>query len=147
MLPFTYDFRGNGKGAKVNLDNLLPNLDLLDDGFDDGALFLGGQGRPSTIQVTGLGQNLILAEQLNLEEVDLSLEPGQFGLQSLEPLFERLVRPAESLRRDLISQVQAVGLVHLLPDLARLGFERCQTLFLGLDLLVCMAEVPGHVLG
>ena len=119
-MPFCSYFGGTGKGTKVNLDNLLPDLDLLDDGLDDGPLLLGGEGRPAVVEVAGLGQDLVLAEVLDLKEVEFALESRQLLLHSLEALLERTVRPAESFGRDLVSDVEAVGLVHLLPDLGRL---------------------------
>jgi len=146
-LPFTYYFGGNGKGAQVDLDNLLPNRDLHDNRVDDGALFFGGQGRPAIVQIAGLGQQLVSAEVLDLEEVELALEPGQFVFQPLEAFFERLVRPAESVGRDLVTEVEPVGLVHLRPDLRGLRLQGDQPFFLGLDLLVSLTQMPGHVFG
>jgi hypothetical protein len=146
VLPFAYDFGRTGKGAKVNLDSLLSNLNLMDDGLDDRPFFLGGEERPSVVEVTGFGQDLVLAEVPDLEEVNLALEPRLLVLDGLESFLKRSVRPAESLRRDLIGHVQLIDPVHVGADLAEVGFKADQSLFLGLDLLVGLAEVPGHVL-
>ena len=147
MLPFTVYFGADWKRAKVNLDFLLADRDLVDDGLDYGSLLFSREGRPAAIQVAGLGQDLVLAEELDLEEVDLALEPGLLVLNGLEALLEGAVGAAEPFRGDLVGHVQAVGLVHLLPGLAGLGLEAPQPLLLGLDLLVRLPEVLGHVLG
>jgi hypothetical protein len=96
VLPITGYFGGAGKGTKVNLDNLLPDLDLLDDRFDDGALFLSGEAGPAGIEVAGFGEDFVSAEELDLEEVELTLQPGQLIFHGLLPFFERAVGTAES---------------------------------------------------
>ena len=72
-MPFCSYFGGTGKGTEVDLDGLLPDLNPLDDGFDDRALFFGREGGPPLVEVPRLGQDLVLSEELDLEEVDLTL--------------------------------------------------------------------------
>ena len=76
MLPFCSYFGGTGKGTKVNLDNLLPDLNAVYDGLDDGSLLLSGEARPAVVEVAGFSQDFVLAEVLDLEEVELALESG-----------------------------------------------------------------------
>ena len=145
-MPFCSYFSGTGKGTEVDFDNLLPDLDLLDDGLDDGPLLIGRQLWPAVVQVARLDQDLVPSDVLDFEEVELTLKSRQLLFHSLETLFKRSVRPPESLRRDLVGDVQAVGLVHLLPDLGRLCLQGNEPLLLGPDLLVGLPEMPGHVL-
>jgi hypothetical protein len=73
------------------------------------------------------------------------LEPREFLFHALESLFRRPVGAPEAVGRDLVVQVEAVGLVHLLPDSGRLGFQGRESPLLGLDLVIRLAEMLGHI--
>src|SRR5262249_29679865 len=140
-------FGGAEKGAKVNLDNLLPDLDFLGDRFDDRPLLLRRQVRPALIEVSGLRKDFVLAEEPDPQEIRLALESRELLFQPLESLLQRPVAAAEALHADLVIDVGPVHPVHLLPDLAELRLKGRESFFLRFDLLVRLPEVLGHILG
>lgn len=145
-MPFCNYFGRAGKGAQVDLDGLLPDLDALDDGLDDLPFLLGGEARPALVEVAGLRQDLVAPEVLDLEEVELALQPRQLRLEGRQALLERLVGPAEALGGDLVADVQAIGLVHLLADLGSVSLEGGEPFLLLVDLLVGPSQMRRHIL-
>ena len=114
-MVFAYFFRSRQiREGYVNL--ALADHELFDQGFDDPALVLGREFGPAGMEGMGLVEDVLGGELVDLEEVHIGLELGQFGGELVEARFGGLVEVAEALGGDLAFQIQAVGLIHLVPD-------------------------------
>ncbi len=98
------------------------------------------------VQVPGLGQDLVPGKVLDLEEVDLALQPGDLVLELLSALLQGAVGAAEAVSADLVLHVKPVHLLHLLVHPALFGLEPVQERPLVRDRLVSLLEVVGHLL-
>jgi hypothetical protein len=59
-------------------------------------------------------EHVVCGELVDFQEINVGLQFGQFGLQLFHPLFGGRVEVAEAIPRNLVAQIQFVGLMHLL---------------------------------
>ena len=60
----------------MDLNVAVTNHNPLGDGFYDLALLFGGQLRPAGVEITGFGDDLLLGEVRDLENIEFRLELG-----------------------------------------------------------------------
>jgi hypothetical protein len=90
-------WRKAGEIEELNCDLVFADDDLLGHVLDDLALRFLIEFRPAGSQILGLGNDLLLGEEADLEEVDLALERWEFGFDLVEAFFEGPVLPAVAL--------------------------------------------------
>ena len=99
----------------VNLT--VANDDLFHKAFNDPALVLRRQLGPAVIERAGFMQDVVGGQFVDFEEIHLGLEFRKFRHKLVQPLLGRFVEITESLGRNVSLHIQAMGLLHFIPDL------------------------------
>ena len=131
------------EAGEVNLYFALPYGDPPDDGLDELALDLEGEGVPPLVEDLRFGKDLGAGELTNGEEVDLPLEPWDLDGELLFALLQWIIALPEGRDRESSVKVQAIELVGLCSHLLLLALKRYKQLSLPPDHRIHFAQVLG----
>jgi hypothetical protein len=130
-----------------DLDLVLAYRDPLYDGLDDCSAVLLGEVFPTAVEVFGFGDDFLLGEVLDLQEVDLALEAGYLCLELYLTVLDRLVPYPEAAGGEVARAVELEDLIRVGLEALRFPQEGLQEVGLGLYLLVGHFERGGNLLG
>jgi hypothetical protein len=99
-----------------------------------------GEFLPTVVQVFSFGDHFLAGEVLDLEEVDLALEPGDLRLKLYSPVLDRLVPLPQGSRGDLLRQVEPEDLIRFRFEAVGFPPQGVEEIDLGLHLLVRLGE-------
>jgi hypothetical protein len=106
-----------------------------------------GEVFPPTVKVFGFGDDFLLGEVLDLQEVDLALETGDLCLKLYLPILDRLVPGSEAAGGEVPGAVELEDLFSVSLEALRFPMEGLQEIGLGLHLPVGHFEGGGDLLG